>query len=65
MEKQASQNVVTPLHRNDDLIYEIYTHGIQEMFELLQTSINNFMTCLINQSVLHTRTVTEEKELNG
>ena len=31
--KQAAQNVVNAAHRNDELIYEIYTHGVQEMFE--------------------------------
>ena len=31
--KQAAQNVVNATHRNDDMIYEIYTHGVQELFE--------------------------------
>jgi Fic family protein len=31
--KQAAQNIVNTTHRNDDLVYEIYTHGVQEMFE--------------------------------
>ncbi|MDP1726824.1 MAG: Fic family protein [Bacteroidota bacterium] len=31
--KQAAQNVVNATHRSDDLIYEIYTNGVQEMFE--------------------------------
>jgi len=51
--KQASQNVVTPLHRNDDLIYEIYTHGIQEMFELFADKHKQFYD-LFNKSICFT-----------
>jgi len=31
--RQAVQNVVKATHRNDELIYEIYNNGVQEMFE--------------------------------
>ncbi len=34
--KTAASNIAEPQHRNDNLIYEIYTNGIKELFELFE-----------------------------
>lgn len=31
--KQAASNKVEAMHRNDDLVYDIYTNGVEKMFE--------------------------------
>ncbi len=40
--KQAAQNVVNAIHRNDEIIYQIYTNGVQEMFELFEDKYKQF-----------------------
>lgn len=40
--KQAALNMVEAQHRNDDLIYELYTNGIKEMFEQFDSKHKQF-----------------------
>lgn len=40
--KQAALNIVEAQHRNDDLIYELYTNGIKEMFEQFDSKHRQF-----------------------
>lgn len=40
--KQAALNIVEVQHRNDDLIYELYTNGIKEMFEQFDSKHKQF-----------------------
>lgn len=40
--KQAALNIVEAQHRNDDLIYELYTNGIKEMFEQFDSKHKQF-----------------------
>jgi Fic family protein len=40
--KQAALNIVEAPHRNDDLIYELYTNGIKEMFEQFDSKHRQF-----------------------
>ena len=51
--KHAAQNAVNAIHRNDDLIYELYTHSVLEMFEQFVDKHKQFYD-LFNKTVCYT-----------
>jgi Fic family protein len=48
--KQVAQSVVSATHRNDELIYKIYSNGIQDMFEQFADKHKQFYELFLKAS---------------
>ncbi len=55
--KQAAQNYINKPHRNDNLVYEIYTNGVKEMLQQLEYKYKKHFYDLFKKSIFLIRII--------